>query len=293
MRSWAVCDDHAVAATDRIVRLVLVGHDGQPFGLTEPFPAELPWWQEVGPVVRGARAHLGIEVVVLRLLEAGPWPGGEVTYVAEVDGPGPATLGAAPALADHPLRLPWARPGGPAADLAWATAALEHVDRPLVAPPEQVRSWNLSSLWRLPTSAGPAWLKAVPPFFAHEAAAIALLDDPVLPTLLAGGPGRALLDDAPGVDGYDVDDEAWLSQVGHLVRLQARWLDREDELLVYRIEATAFLKHMVRNIIGTLVEVGSGARPAADVSAVLASRDRGRAGPTAPPHGLCLVAVRY
>ena len=70
-------------------------------------------------------------------------------------------------------------------------------------------------------------------------------------------------------------------------------IDREDELLVYRIEATAFLKHMVRNIIGTLVEVGSGARPAADVSAVLASRDRGRAGPTAPPHGLCLVAVRY
>jgi tRNA pseudouridine38-40 synthase len=70
-------------------------------------------------------------------------------------------------------------------------------------------------------------------------------------------------------------------------------IDREDELLVYRIEATAFLKHMVRNIVGTLVEVGSGARPAADVAAVLASRDRGRAGPTAPPHGLCLVAVRY
>ena len=68
---------------------------------------------------------------------------------------------------------------------------------------------------------------------------------------------------------------------------------REDEMLVYRIEATAFLKHMVRNIVGTLVEVGSGVRPANDMAAVIDSRDRGRAGPTAPPHGLCLVAVRY
>jgi len=70
-------------------------------------------------------------------------------------------------------------------------------------------------------------------------------------------------------------------------------IDREDEMLVYRIEATAFLKHMVRNIVGTLVEVGSGVRPANDMAAVIESRDRGRAGPTAPPHGLCLVAVRY
>jgi tRNA pseudouridine38-40 synthase len=70
-------------------------------------------------------------------------------------------------------------------------------------------------------------------------------------------------------------------------------VDREDEMLVYRIEATAFLKHMVRNIVGTLVEVGSGVRPANDLAAVIESRDRGRAGPTAPPHGLCLVAVRY
>jgi tRNA pseudouridine38-40 synthase len=70
-------------------------------------------------------------------------------------------------------------------------------------------------------------------------------------------------------------------------------VDHESELLVYRIEATAFLKHMVRNIVGTLVEVGAGVRPVEDLTAVLAGRDRTRAGPTAPPHGLCLVAVRY
>jgi tRNA pseudouridine38-40 synthase len=64
-------------------------------------------------------------------------------------------------------------------------------------------------------------------------------------------------------------------------------------LLVYRIEANAFLKHMVRNIVGTLVEVGRGERPAATMEALVAGRDRTRAGATAPPHGLMLVAVRY
>jgi tRNA pseudouridine38-40 synthase len=68
---------------------------------------------------------------------------------------------------------------------------------------------------------------------------------------------------------------------------------REGEFLFYRIEATAFLKHMVRNIVGTLVEIGRGDRPASDMAAVLASRDRARAGQMAPPHGLTLVGVRY
>jgi tRNA pseudouridine38-40 synthase len=68
---------------------------------------------------------------------------------------------------------------------------------------------------------------------------------------------------------------------------------REDDLLVYRIEATAFLKHMVRNIVGTLTEVGRGERPVSAMADVLAGRDRRLAGRTAPPHGLVLVAVRY
>ena len=67
----------------------------------------------------------------------------------------------------------------------------------------------------------------------------------------------------------------------------------EAPLLVYRIEATAFLKHMVRNVVGTLVEVGLGERPAGNVAELIASRDRTRAGATAPPHGLTLVEVRY
>ena len=65
-----------------------------------------------------------------------------------------------------------------------------------------------------------------------------------------------------------------------------------DELAVV-IEATAFVKHMVRNIVGTLVEVGLGRRQAASIPALLDGRDRTRAGRTAPPQGLCLEEVFY
>jgi tRNA pseudouridine38-40 synthase len=58
-------------------------------------------------------------------------------------------------------------------------------------------------------------------------------------------------------------------------------------------EATAFVKHMVRNIVGTLVEVGLARRDAASLPALVASGDRRKAGPTAPPQGLCLEEVFY
>ena len=67
---------------------------------------------------------------------------------------------------------------------------------------------------------------------------------------------------------------------------------RGDEVVLVA-EGRSFLRHMVRNIAGTLIEVGQGRRRAADVAAVLASRDRTRAGPTAAAHALCLESVRY
>lgn len=70
-------------------------------------------------------------------------------------------------------------------------------------------------------------------------------------------------------------------------------LEQRGELLVYSIEATAFLRHMVRNIVGTLVEVGQGLRTAESFHQLLAHRDRNQAGDTAPAHGLYLVAVKY
>jgi tRNA pseudouridine38-40 synthase len=67
----------------------------------------------------------------------------------------------------------------------------------------------------------------------------------------------------------------------------------DARLLVYVVEGTGFLRHMVRAIVGTMVEVGSGrARPEL-LTELLASRDRALAGPTAPARGLCLATVRY
>lgn len=59
------------------------------------------------------------------------------------------------------------------------------------------------------------------------------------------------------------------------------------------VSADAFLHHMVRNLVGTVLEVGHGRRPPGWVADVLAGRDRRRAGPTAPPQGLFLLSVRY
>ena len=72
----------------------------------------------------------------------------------------------------------------------------------------------------------------------------------------------------------------------------AEW--RQDgPLLTFEIEANAFLRRMVRTIVATLLEVGVGRRSVADVSAVLAARERSKAAPPAPACGLCLVAVTY
>jgi tRNA pseudouridine38-40 synthase len=70
-------------------------------------------------------------------------------------------------------------------------------------------------------------------------------------------------------------------------------LRRQKLLLVYEIRGSGFLHHMVRNIVGTLIEVGKGRLLPEDIVPILAARDRSRAGPTAPARGLSLVKVKY
>ncbi len=65
------------------------------------------------------------------------------------------------------------------------------------------------------------------------------------------------------------------------------------EFVLVRVEANAFLRGMVRNIVGTLLEVGEGKRDISTLPEVIASRDRRLAGPSAPAQGLCLLQVRY
>jgi tRNA pseudouridine38-40 synthase len=73
---------------------------------------------------------------------------------------------------------------------------------------------------------------------------------------------------------------------------KAAWT-REDDLLVFRIQGSGFLHHMVRNLVGTLVDIGRGSLTPDDLPRILASRDRSQAGPTAPANGLFLVEVLY
>ncbi len=66
-----------------------------------------------------------------------------------------------------------------------------------------------------------------------------------------------------------------------------------DDRLFFNITANGFLRHMVRNIVGTLVEIGLKKRGPEEMGTILAAQDRSLAGPTAPPTGLFLVSVDY
>lgn len=68
---------------------------------------------------------------------------------------------------------------------------------------------------------------------------------------------------------------------------------RVGDRIEIEIEANAFLHHMVRNIVGSLLPVGRGEKPEAWIGELLCGRDRSRAGPTAPASGLCFIAPIY
>ena len=70
-------------------------------------------------------------------------------------------------------------------------------------------------------------------------------------------------------------------------------LAREGEELVYTVRGSGFLHHMVRNMVGTLLEVGRSRLSAEQIPEILAARRRTKAGPTLPGKGLCLVSVEY
>lgn len=72
----------------------------------------------------------------------------------------------------------------------------------------------------------------------------------------------------------------------------SQWVRTEDEL-TYTVRGDGFLHHMVRNLVGTFLQVGRGALEIDDVARILQARDRSAAGPTAPACGLYLVSVEY
>jgi hypothetical protein len=166
-----------VTSPGRRVR-ALVLHDGALLGALPAFDVSSPWWADVEPVVAELDRLLGARTAVLRMVATtGVSPGGgEITYLAEAlspptSAPGWDGIPDPGVLAPQERRLRWAEPGGPARVLGWAAAELRTLGRPITGPPAQVKSWNLSCLYRLPTAAGPVWLKCTPPFLPPEALA--------------------------------------------------------------------------------------------------------------------------
>jgi tRNA pseudouridine38-40 synthase len=76
-------------------------------------------------------------------------------------------------------------------------------------------------------------------------------------------------------------------------RIDSLDIYRQEDIIIFDVHGSGFLKNMVRIMVGTLVEVGWGAKSCDDIENLFRDKDRRKAGITAPPQGLCLVEVYY
>jgi tRNA pseudouridine38-40 synthase len=102
----------------------------------------------------------------------------------------------------------------------------------------------------------------------------------------AGSDRKSTVRDIRALDIIDQDEGTVCSGAG-----EGDWMNVRN--LAIEVEADGFLYNMVRNIVGSLVEIGRGKRPPSWIAEVIAACDRKVAGPTAPPHGLFLLWVDY
>ncbi|MFD7783287.1 phosphotransferase [Streptomyces nojiriensis] len=223
-------------ASGRTVGIHLT-HGGEYFGLLGPYEVDGGWWSSSAPVVERVSQELGVPVVVLRLAYApndgSSGHGGHVVYHVEAlerptrSTPRQVTPDIAALLGPAERRAGWATAAGLREALAWAEETLDEAGRPAVGRPEQVRTWNLSGLFRFRTAdGGEAWLKTVNPSFnAPEGRVIALLgsaDPTLVPTVLGSDPehGRLLLDHVSGEDLWCPSADEVVAVVPRLVAAQ-------------------------------------------------------------------------
>lgn len=219
----------------RIVKLILANEAGDVLGELASFEVKTPWLQEVAEIVEAAREKFNLDVTIIRLIEVVEQSAGNlVTYLAEVTGAAnlaDLNLGACQSqFPDSSKRLPYAAFGGPAADLAWVGSILASRDEEIFDV-SQIRTWNLSSIWRIDTKSSIYWLKSVPSFFAHEPKVIELLNHGCLPDLVGYDGTRLLMEHIPGNDLYDADFEQMKLMIGKLVELQSQQIGRVEALV--------------------------------------------------------------
>ncbi|MFD5467706.1 phosphotransferase family protein [Kitasatospora sp. NPDC127059] len=244
-------------ANNRTVTVDLT-HGDEYFGELGPFEAAVGWWSSMDGVVDRATELAGVPVLVTRLVDGHSEDlghGGRVRYHAEalrrpttlrprpLDGGTAARLGPG-----DTRRAAWATPEGLRAALTWAEEQLAALGRPAAGAARQIRTWNLSGLFRLPTATGPdAWLKTTSPRFnAPEGEVIALLggvDPALVPTVLAADPaaGRLLLDHIPGEDCWTPSEATVADVVPRFVAAQAALAEHPAALAGLRDRTPAAL----------------------------------------------------
>ena len=188
-----------------------------------------------------------------------------------------------------------------------ARCQVAHFDSEAVRTP---RAWMLGANSLLPASIAVLWAQPVAADFhaRHSARArryrYRILNRAVRPALEAG---RVTWERRPlDAEAMNVAAQALLGrqdftafraiscQAPSAVReVREVTVRRDGEYIDIEIEANAFLHHMVRNIVGSLLPVGRGEQPPGWLAALLAGRNRDAAGPTAPPDGLTFLGPRY
>jgi tRNA pseudouridine38-40 synthase len=207
-------------------------------------------------------------------------------------------------VADHPVRVTCA---GRTDTGVHALGQVVHFDTEAVRPP---RSWVLGSNVNLPASVAVSWARVMDADFHARFSARSrryrylILNRPTRSALHAGRatwihrPLDAARMHEAGQSLVGEHDFSSYRAAGCQAKSPRRTLhslsvSRYGEILVLRVHANAFLHHMVRNIAGVLVAIGSGDREPGWAGEVLACRDRSLGGVTAPPDGLYFERVHY
>ena len=188
-----------------------------------------------------------------------------------------------------------------------ARCQVVHFDSDAVRDP---RAWTLGTTTRLPPSVSVLWCRPVDQDFSSRFSAVArryryrILNRQVRPALerqwlawvwspLDAAAMHRAAQALVGEHDFGAFRSAECEATHARRELQRISVVREGDLVTIDVQANAFLHHMVRNIVGSLLEVGRGTRPDSWIAEVLAGRDRTRAGPTAPAGGLVFLGPCY